>query len=218
MEIKTVEIAGFAPALQGMRAPMNSWKLSDSEWIYNDVEGLEYNVGEKDLKLAMNLTKAGTEHAKFLRMIQVWATVDMPRYWWSEADTYKFGTKNSCSTMHRLLHKTTEITLDCFYYNQEDEDVMIEIIKRLNEIRETYLNTTNAKEQHELIARAKRLLPEGFLQLRYWNTNYAELRNIYHQRKHHKLKAEWQDVFCEWVKTLPCSELITEDFKVNKEE
>lgn len=214
MKIETNLVAGFEPALHGMRAPMNSWHLSDSRYVYCEIEEEDfYDIGEKDMKLAMNLVKAGSEHSKFMRQIQVWAWVDMPRYWWSEQDTYKWGTKNSQSTMHRLLHKTTAITLDQFIYNESDKDVMELVVSRLNEIRETYLETKTAKEQHALIRQAKQLLPEGALQGRQWNTNYAELRNMYHQRKHHKLKEEWSETFCKWVETLPYSELITEDFK-----
>ena len=37
-------------------------------------------------------------------MIQVQFNLNMPRYIWSEFDTYSFNTKNSCSTMHKLLN------------------------------------------------------------------------------------------------------------------
>ena len=37
--------------------------------------------------------------------------------------------------------------------------------------------------------------------------NYEVLANIYRSRKNHKLD-EWR-VFCDWIKTLPLSELIT---------
>ena len=30
MKIETKEVAGFIPALYGMRSPMNSWHLNDS--------------------------------------------------------------------------------------------------------------------------------------------------------------------------------------------
>ena len=39
--------------------------------------------------------------------------------------------------------------------------------------------------------------------MRTWDTNYQELRRMYFQRKNHRLKEEWDDVFCRWVKTLP---------------
>ena len=198
VKIITLEVAGFDSALRGMRNPMNSWNNNDS-FTFNG----EPNIGEKDLKLAQNLIKAGSEHSKFMRQIQVWADFDLPRYMWSDFDTYHFNTKNSCSTMHRLLHKTTSITRDLFVYNEEDEDIMDIIIERLNKIREEYINTTDGTRQNELIRRAKQLLPEGFLQLRTVDTNYAELRNMVMQRKNHRLKMEWQEVFCKWVTTLP---------------
>jgi hypothetical protein len=37
----------------------------------------------------------------------------------------------------------------------------------------------------------KRELPEGFMQKRMWCVSYKTLRNIYKQRKNHKLK-EWR--------------------------
>lgn len=195
MKIETLELSGFKGAIKGMRNPLNSRNKSDS---YNSSQG-EFFIGSNDLELGMKLIKGGGEHRKFLRMIQVWADMDMPRYFWSEFDTYHFNTKNSCSTMHRLLHPTTSITRELFIYDKEDEYEIDIIIKKLNEIRENYLVTKDVK----LIRRAKQLLPEGFLQLRTVNTNYEEIRSIYHQRKNHRLKEEWVDTFCKWVETLP---------------
>ncbi len=59
------------------------------------------------------------------------------------------------------------------------------------------------EQKNRLLLRAKRLLPEGFLQIRTFDTNYAELRNIYFQRRNHRLKEEWVDTFCAWVESLP---------------
>jgi len=206
MKIKTIEVAGFLPAVLGMRNPMNSRVRSGS---YDDGYGII--LCNNDLDLAQKLISAGGEHSKFMRQIQVWADFDMPRYFWSEFDTYSFNTKNSASTMHRLLHKTTQITEDLFVYNEKDRDVIDVIIKRLNEIRLEYLETKDAK----LVRRAKQLLPEGFLQLRTVNTNYAEIRNIFMQREFHKLKEEWRAEFCNWVRTLPyANELILSGLKV----
>ena len=199
MKIETLEVAGMLTAVQGARNPMNSWDKSDSGYC----KDYGFEIGEKDLDLCQRLIRAGGEHSKFMRQIQVWVNIDMPRYFWSEFDTYHFNTKNSCSTMHRLLHKTTSITKDLFVYDKEDEDVIEVIIKRLNEIRVKYLETKDVK----LIRRAKQLLSEGFLQLRTVNTNYAEIRNIWLQRVYHphKLKEEWVEHFGNWVKSLPYS-------------
>jgi len=206
MKIETLEIAGFIPALKGMRNPKNSWDKNDSYEGYEDnwaVIGDNIIIGENDLDLAQKLIKGGTEHCKFLRQIQVWADFDMPRYFWSEFDTYKIGTSsNSCSTMHKLLNNPKPITRKLFVGCMEDFDVLDVIIERLEELRIKYQET---KDDYLLIA-AKRLLPEGFLQLRTVNLNYQTIRNIYHQRKNHRLREEWRDKFCDWVKTLPYSE------------
>ena len=199
MEIKTLQVAGFEAAIKGMRNPLDSWNRLDS---YTDEAG-NFVFGANDLKLAQTLVKAGTEHGKFMRQIHVWVDMDMPRYWWSEFDCYKHNTKNSCSTIHKLMNKQKPIRLEQFTYEPEDEAFLMTVVEKLNEIREQWLVAETATEKNALMRRAKQLLPEGFLQLRTVSTNYAELRNIFLQRRHHKLKKEWQDTFVEWLKTLP---------------
>lgn len=230
MEFRNTEVWGFEHSMRGMRNPMNSWDKSDSGLCKggNDGIGCEncalqgtcthtydktYKIGKNDMGLAQRLLKAGNEHAKFMRMIHVSVDVDMPRYWWSEADTYHFGVKNSCSTMHRLLNTNTPITADLFLCSDEDLDVMEEVIARLEKLRIEYkkiqATTKDGDQMNRLLIRAKRLLPEGFLQMRTWDTNYAEIRNMYMQRRHHRLKEEWIDVFCNWAESLPyANELI----------
>ena len=59
------------------------------------------------------LIKAGSDHSKFMRMINVTVDITAPLYWFKEFDTYKVGTvANSCSTMHKIHSK--EFTLDDF--------------------------------------------------------------------------------------------------------
>lgn len=199
MQITTLEVAGIIPALKGMRNPMNSHYLQDTHYItgYNAVE-----IGENDMKLAKSLIKGGSEHRKFLRQIRVWADFDMPRYWWSEADTYHFNTKNSESTMHKLLSRKIPISKEDFVFCEEDLDVLEIIITRLNVLREEYLSP-ECQSKTQILVRAKRLLPEGWLQLRTVDHSYEEIRNMYSQRKSHRLKEEWIDVFCRWVESLP---------------
>ena len=210
MKITNTEVYGFEASLRGMRNPMDSWHLQDTKRMlgikgkYNDFKNndLSYEaivIGSNDMDLAKRLIKAGNEHCKFLRQIQVWADFEMPLYWWSEFDTYKFNTKNSCSTMHKLFNAKKEIELDDFVYSKEDIDTLHFIIMELNSLRKRYLET----KDFNYVIRGKRLLPTSFKQKRTVNTNYAELINIYNQRKNHRLKEEWQDVFCKWCEELP---------------
>ena len=210
MKITNTEVYGFEASLRGMRNPMDSWHLQDTKRMlgikgkYNDFKNndLSYEaivIGSNDMDLAKRLIKAGNEHCKFLRQIQVWADFEMPLYWWSEFDTYKFNTKNSCSTMHKLFNAKKEIELDDFVYSKEDINTLNFIIRELNFLRKRYLET----KDFNYVIRGKRLLPTSFKQKRTVNTNYAELINIYNQRKNHRLKEEWQDVFCKWCEELP---------------
>lgn len=219
LKCEKTEVFGIESALRGMRNPMDSWHLQDTRVLGSELADCDtieeiislceeqdihhelLEVGAKDMDLACRLIKAGNEHCKFLRQIQVWTDITTTRYVWSELDTYKFGTKNSCSTMHKLFTKTP-ITLDNFYYEDEFEEHFLLIsIDQLNKLRDLYLTT----KDYNFVRNGKRILPESFLQKRTWNTNYAELINIYFQRKNHRLTNEWKAI-CDWILTLPYME------------
>lgn len=85
------------------------------------------------------------------------------------------------------------------YYVSQNMDM----IKCLNACRKTFMKTKNKTDWWQLI----QLLPNSYNQKRTVMLNYEVLASMYHQRKNHKLD-EWR-TFCEWIKTLPCSELIT---------
>jgi len=219
LKFENTEVWGFRHALRGMRNAMESWNKSDSivycddcytgkeKGKYTGVGDLCIYIGENDMKLAQTLIKAGSADAKYLRMIHVAVDTDMPRYWWSEADTYHFNIKNSCSTMHKLLNNNKPITLDMFVICDEDIDWWINTVNKLEamrlEYKEIQRTTKDSKTMNRLLVRAKRMLPEGFEQMRTWDTNYAELRNMYFQRRYHRLKEEWVDTFCKWIESLP---------------
>ena len=216
IKFENTQVWGFEHAVRGARNPMNSWDKSDS--YYNDLH--EYIIGDNDMKLLQSLVIAGNEHGKFMRMIHVSVDIDLPRYLHQELDTYHFGSKNSCSTMHKLLNNTNPISLEDFCYCAEDEDWWYSTITRLEQLRKEYKEiqaTTRDREAMErLLVRAKRILPEGFLQKRTWDTNYAELRNIYFQRRNHRLKDEWGNGVCKWIESLPyAAELICYEGKAN---
>lgn len=221
MKFEKTEVFNFDGALRGMRNPMNSWEKSDSGLIVmnpTDVEfgyepNYEYIIGENDLNLAQRLIKGGSEHRKFLRQIIVSVDIVAPLYWWKEFDTYKVGTTaNSTSTMHKLTSKP--ITLDCFETDDLSNhmtmniplvgiDVTLEnltnaIIDGCEALRKKYLETKDKKYWKELV----RWLPESWLQTRTVTMNYENIRNMYFQRKNHKL-TEWSESFIKWVENLP---------------
>lgn len=215
LKVDKMLVVGWEPAIRGMRNPMESWDRSDS-YPYKfgnigDVNTYEagFEVGDADLELMMKLVKAGSDHRKFMRMLIVYADITAPLYWWKEYDTYKVGTvANSCSTMH-TIHKK-EFTLDDFSHEHltpSNKRRLEDLIITLNYEREDYLEDKDELSWWQMI----QLLPSSYNQKRTVELTYETLRNIYHARKHHKLH-EWH-VLCEWIESLPHSELITTDFK-----
>lgn len=247
IKFENTEVVGWEAAIRGMRNPMNSWEKSDS-WFqtYRDdrngvcsVHNLSYDyqtldvmddkdlyydgirIGPNDHDLMMRLARAGSEHAKYRRMIVVYVDITAPLYWWKEFDTYKVGTvANSCSTMHKIAEK--EFTLEDFSCEHliEDntrlalfpKDIMRSIIKCLNCYRDEYLKTKDKTFWWQMI----QLLPSSYNQRRTLMLNYETLANIYRQRQGHKLD-EWRVGFMEWIESLPYSEIITGKEQVLKE-
>ena len=227
IKIENTEIVGWQAAIRGMRNPMNSWEKSDSVKCYanancpgickNNVSGI--CIGFNDFDLMTRLRNAGTDHRKFMRMITVYVDITAPLYWWKEFDTYKVGTvANSCSTMHKIHAK--EFTLEDFSCEHIGDvsncDPMYYaalegVIMALNEARHCFLDTKDKKYWWQMI----QLLPSSYNQRRTVMLNYEVLINMYKSRRSHKLD-EWVE-FCAWIKTLPYSELITEESKDKNE-
>jgi len=200
MKLEHLKTFNFEGAFRGMRNPMNSWDKGDS-----DFRGNRPTLGEKDLKLAQKLVRAGGEHRKFLRQIFISFDLTAPLYFWKEFDTYKIGTTaNSTSTMHKLA--STPITEECF----ELENLELEINSKFNfydyfeyiiiaceELRIKYNYTKDKRYWKALI----QLLPESWLQTRTVTMNYENIYSIIRQRSNHKL-SEWNWLI-EQFKQLP---------------
>lgn len=200
LKIEHTEVYRWEAAIRGMRNPMNSWDKSDS--YYWEARS---NLGENDLALMKKLRNAGTDHRKFMRMIAVSFDVTAPLYWWKEFDTYKVGTvANSCSTMHKIHEK--EFSLDDFSHEHLLSGCRYQLcrtIELLNEARVEYLETKDKLYWWQMI----QLLPSSYNQKRTVMLNYEVLANMYKSRRNHKLD-EWH-TFCDWIESLPYSELIT---------
>ena len=238
IKIENEDVYGFEAAVRGMRNPFNSHKKSDSEKceLLEDCDDCVFrpcqyktntelfSIGVNDFELMKNLVGSGTDHSKFMRMINVTCDITAPLYWWKEFDTYKVGTvRNSCSSMHKI-HES-EFTLDDFshehlkaWQSEGGGDIhsgmvnaLKETIEHLNHCRKEYLRTKEKNWWWQMI----QLLPSSYNQKSTVQMNYQVLRSMYHARKNHKLD-EWRE-FCRWVETLPYSELITIG-KDNKDE
>lgn len=233
IKIENVKLASLEQMefiIQGMRNPLDSWDKSDSSNCWTQDTGCEYEekqyccldgcqtggfvVGPNDWNLMKRLANAGTDHRKFMRMMPVFIRITAPLYWFKEVDTYKVGTvANSCSTMHRIHSK--EFTLDDFSHEHLFEECISKsltpVINNLNYWRNIYLYGLSEKgfepKDKNVWWQMIQILPSSYNQTRNYMLNYEVLSNIYHSRKNHKLD-EW-NTFCNWIETLPYSELIT---------
>lgn len=213
----------------GIRNAMNLWDKSDSEIKYENVRDSEgyLEIGSNDHALMMKLRNAGTDHRKFMRMITVYLDITAPLYWWKEFDTYKVGTvANSCNTMHKIAEK--EFTLEdfsCEHLTPQSIECLKNTISLLNMHRSLYISKTDkqvnqytvmsdefyAKYKKDIWWQLIQLLPSSYNQRRTVMLNYEVLANIYKSRCNHKLD-EWQ-ALCNWIESLPYSELITGEFE-----
>lgn len=237
LKIENTEVMGWEHAIRGMRNPKNSWEKSDSLFgsdlaipymqnnpvVLIDKNGVETFIGDNDLDLMTRLCNAGTDHRKFMRMITVYLDITAPLYWWKEFDTYKVGTvANSCSTMHKIADK--EFTLEnfsCEHLTEQSITLLEDIVNLLNMYRALYISKTDqrvdsytimsdecyTKYKKDIWWQLIQLLPTSYNQKRTVMLNYEVLANIYKSRRNHKLD-EWH-TFCDWIESLPYSELIT---------
>ena len=169
---------------------------------------------EKDLKRAHNLSYAASidnpGHGQFLTGIRVAFDLTCTNKMWVEAERYRFlEFVSSQSTMHRI----TKFDVRNQYNEYVDPRViaiMEEKIEQYNQLCEL-ADKVEANNVYE-IERYEKLKKQKYLEILYTNpagfeltarmtTNYRCLKNIYIQRKNHRLP-EWRE-FCAWIETLP---------------
>jgi len=212
IKVENLSVMNLDGALRGMRNPLESCNKSDSHWDENHEK---FIVGENDMKLAMTLTKSGSDHSKFLRQIFVSMDITAPMSWWWDYDTYKVSTvRNSTSRMHKL--GTRLLTFDDFSIDDEEgkpnitplrEYVLNDLNKRILEFQKLKAEGKN-KEAMSMWRDIVFDSPQNYNFKSTWTGNYENMRNIYHARKNHKQR-EFRD-FCKFIEEeFPYSELIT---------
>ena len=159
-------------------------------------------------------------HAQFLTGIRVNFDLTFSNKAWVEAERYRFlEFVSSQSTMHCI----TKFDLN-EQYNEYVDSRIIEIMREKVDIynkllsiidRIKHCETENKNEKIKMLEQLEEIRKEKYLEILYSNpagflltarltTNYRCLRNIYIQRKDHRLP-EWRE-FCKWIETLPYAE------------
>lgn len=173
IKFEHTEVYGWEAAIRGMRNPLNSWAKSDSDFGCNNTlcvncgfkpdwcgNTFTYIIGPNDQDLMMRLRNAGTDHRKFMRMINVTVDITAPTFWWAEMDTYKIGTvRNSCSFMHKGVNKPFEIQ-DFSFHDERVYDVLCPLEKKNYELRYPY-ETETYKRWQGTNGRTYRVYPNG---------------------------------------------------------
>lgn len=172
-KIKTLEVAGFASAVQALRLPFDKeCRSKTTNGVLADEEGVfgycinyasEVELDEKDLRLMSTLIKRGDEHSKCVRGILAYAYIEAPLHWWTELETYRAG--------HERLSSSSTMHIDC---------------KGLS---------------GEALLKVKDEIPSGKMLKKIDYFSYQCLRNIVKQRTGHR-HPHW-GLFIQWVKSLP---------------
>ena len=174
---------------------------------------------EKSLKRAITLasTPSNSGHATFLTGIRVAFDIVYPNYISPELQRYHWiDIVTSSSKMHRLLQMDLDMSCN-EYVTEESIAEMRKHINRYNEISKdsaigtwkfelrngvTKIATTKSEALYYAFMMCISNCVQGIELFMRVNTNYMQLKNIYAQRKHHKLKEDW-GAFCKMVESLP---------------
>lgn len=214
---------------------ISNWKVYDLEesinacrysMMENIPEHIDFNKSlERAIKLAKCPTNSG--ECNFLCGIRVAYDIKYPQYISPELQRYRFNDiVTSQSKMHRLIN--IDLDKSCNkYVSKEALDIIQKSINKFEYINKWYMEGDGHKQSFtlrngEILVANNRQealyyawmniisnCPLGLELTMRCTTNYLQLRTIYHQRKHHKLKEDW-GAYCEWIKSLPYSkELIT---------
>ena len=196
-KIENTEVYGLNKSIIASGNPMRT-KMSD-----NTAEYTEKDLSRMEL---LGNTKVGEGHDQALTGIIVQFDLYAPLYQWKEIQRYHFlDFVSSQSTMHRLAKFQVK--------DQCVSDTDPEILERYQVLLDQYnampdenngsnANGSNAADSKKALWRVLvASLPCGFVLGATMTTNYRQLKTIYNQRKHHKLR-EWHE-FCDWCDTLP---------------
>lgn len=199
LKIFNVNVYGLEESAKASGYPM----VSDEIPIYDEIDELS----EKEIKRIKKLGNAipGSGHDCFLKGITVQFDITYPNYWTPQFQRYHFADiVSSTSKMHRITKM--DLNKTC---NEYVDEIVIENLKKWVDIYNKFPEEKNEiiidginYEKYNIFMKIISNAPLGLEQTMRVTTNYLQLKSIYNQRRHHKLKEDW-GVFCNWCLTLP---------------
>ena len=211
--IKNVQVFGLDESIYRSSYPMLHEAPSADEFE-KEVELIHQaringDTENPHIRRAIKLANAkGGGHDQFLSGITVTFDMTLSNKAWVEAERYRFLTFiSSMSTMHRVaFFKVGECC------NAHTDEKAIEIAENLQDIYNGIDGASEPDVKKNAYLDLLYNLPSGFELMAGMITNYRCLRNIYEQRRNHRLP-DWH-VVCDWIETLPlASELIVPSLK-----
>lgn len=225
LKIKNTEVYGLQQAVISSR---NAMRLDLPE-----ITEEEFN---KSLGRARKLVEASNKshnvkcHDNYLTTIVVQFDLVYTQYITKQIQRYHFFQYGSSSS---LMHRITKMDFSkCCnkYVSRRTRDYMNDLVNEYHKImddgitdmdfilidedsQEEYVYHANTNDEC-LYCQFMRIIsecPMGTELFVHASTNYKQLQTMYWQRKNHKLREDW-GVFCDWIKSLPYSELITGDY------
>lgn len=201
-KVENVDIYGLAQSIYRSGYPMRNSPPTRGEFV-DDVLEISDALQKKEydnphIKRAVKLANAkGGGHDQFLTGIVVQFDLTLSNKAWVEAERYTFlNFVSSMSTMHRAA---VIPIVECS--NDYVSDVALQNATVLQEVCNQIDGDEHPEEKREAYLRLLYNLPSGFELMASMTTNYRCLKNIYAQRRHHRLP-DWH-VVCDWIETLP---------------
>ena len=199
MRVNNVKVYDLNESILASGYPMRTG-IKERETTKNDIE--------RCIRLSKACDTGNGAHGQYLTGIRVAFDLTFSNKAWVEAERYRFlEFVSSQSTMHRI----TKFNLENQYNKYVDPRIIDIMIEKVNEYNDLLNKIENEKDINKVVT-LKELANEKFLEIVYNNpagfeltarmtTNYRCLKNIWIQRRHHKLP-EWRE-FCDWIETLP---------------
>lgn len=212
MKIKNVQIYGLEQSIMRSGYPMQVGEPKDLVDNFGETETPVYS----DYNRAKRLSKVpiGSGHDNFLKGIIVQFDLKYTQYWTKHLQRYGWFTYFSGqSQMHKMAVRPLKEACNKYVLPHIIEDVQKLIDKYNKNIYPVMIHKTSKYEEIWVDNKQKMFqtimsnCPMGYELWQPITTNYMSLKTMYKQRRNHKLE-EWQE-FCDWVETLPMSELIT---------
>ena len=193
---------------------ISNWKVYDLEESinacrYSMMEEIPEEIDfEKSLERAKKLAKCPTNSGEcnFLSGIRVAYDIKYPQYISPELQRYHF---NDIVTSQSKMHKLIKMDLHKCCNKYVTKETIDNLNKYIQDYNNSLMLSSNPNEWYEKWMIVISNCPLGLELTMRCTTNYLQLKTIYHQRKHHKLKEDW-GAYCTWIETLPYSkEFIT---------